>query len=1182
MKYGKIVRGFKVRSQHRCAFLVLSALALMLAVFNSSVVEPIWRASAAQAPPAGVEFDQNRHRVKDFDINLTKSIERLPSTSQVSALNALKTNLSDDLITARWDKATGSVDVIYDFASPASSLDPESAARAFITSNAAIFSISDLSTLRLKSNVESGGGNLLYFEQTYAGLPVATGGVGIVMDGQRRIRMISGPYFANLSLDTAPRLEASAAVATAQKDLEKYKLTWSEAVASAINPAMDQLAAELGVLATPHPQLSIFPTPDGARLAYEFYIFSRNPFGYFHYQVDAATGAVLMRSDQVRYQQLPYTADIYPSSPVLANPDTGELALENGEPKGMLRVQLRNFNPGMNATAVAGTLTGPNALVRNMLPTQQPFAQAALGTFHFRQNNAPLEAQPNEFDDLAEPAEHIDAVNNFFFINYLMEYIKHLHVAGDRVHNPVGTGHFPDTFPNSDKPLVGLVHFPSDAGQLGLSGPPDFSSPDALLRSVLGMDNAFSLSTTQTVAGQQIVVNPTAYGHGYMFNDLAKDGPVVYHEGMHSISTPIAGLRVAPEGGAINEGQGDLWAYTITEDKTIGKYSANGHRARAATRAAGGNPDLRGWIRHADSGLTYSQFGTRFGNQFEVHRDGEIYAAAMHDIRELLMMIQTGGPHKRPNFVTGAISDSIPLGKNTWERLLLMQIYVLGTLEPDTFVRTRDAMIVADQILYPSDPTDADAPGMHRALIEQVYAAHEIGANAAAPVGGRQTISTEVSAFAAGQDKLAAPSGVTAELTSPATTRVSWQPVAGAFAYEILKREPGRENTRQNSPVSTRPYFDGDASTDGYLHIDYVSGDQTSYVDNGPIIGGTVRRGLANPVSYEYVVRALSHNTNKQVGVSDKSAAASPPTALLDVTSKVKMTIVDGTLSFSGGGTEFELNLKNNGAGAFDGTIYGPIALNIVSISDPSIRVLNADNSGTGQSGSTATYYFHPVLAAGQTSEARRLAFANPNSRLFTFTAVITARVQVAPGDATRFEPEPAPNPLNLENITDIFTGVVPAMDRGAQVMAGVTYVDVPITGKDRAVSVTGKLSSPTADTINPLTPGAPVSTDVDLDLYLFDSSGVLLAASETATSNETVVATIKPRKNYVYRIVGWQGAASEFRLESIQTVIALNTGGGSSAPASGGTDALTSGSGTQLLRFNINPLTKSASISLK
>ena len=63
----------------------------------------------------------------------------------------------------------------------------------------------------------------------------------------------------------------------------------------------------------------------------------------------------------------------------------------------------------------------------------------------------------------------------------------------------------------------------------------------------MGYDNAGSFNLTQTIdtpAGpQKVVINPTIYGHGYFLNDPAKDGPVAYHEGMHSISTPTAGLE---------------------------------------------------------------------------------------------------------------------------------------------------------------------------------------------------------------------------------------------------------------------------------------------------------------------------------------------------------------------------------------------------------------------------------------------------------------------------------------------------------------------------------------------------------------------------------------------------------------------------------------------------------------
>ncbi len=70
-----------------------------------------------------------------------------------------------------------------------------------------------------------------------------------------------------------------------------------------LQPAeLDKLAGQLGRMATPVPQLNLFPTPDGARLAWKFYVFSRNPFGFFKYHVDAATGEVLYREDTVRYQ----------------------------------------------------------------------------------------------------------------------------------------------------------------------------------------------------------------------------------------------------------------------------------------------------------------------------------------------------------------------------------------------------------------------------------------------------------------------------------------------------------------------------------------------------------------------------------------------------------------------------------------------------------------------------------------------------------------------------------------------------------------------------------------------------------------------------------------------------------------------------------------------------------------
>ena len=1158
-------------------FLILFALAIIAALVGAMIFNPATQASSASATD---KLDMNRTPVPDFNVNLGKSIVRLPAAAQLQALNALKANLGDSQVTARWDKTTGSVDTIMDFASPASTLDAEAAAREFLQANAGLFGISDMGTLRLKRNTEALGGNLLYFEQTYQGLRVEGRGVGVILDGERRVKSVSGPYQKDVNLELNPSLDGAAAVAKAQADLAKFKVQWVEGVADVLNPALDKLASQLGPMAVPHPQLNVFPTADGARLAYKFLVFSRNPFGAFKYQIDAATGEILYREDIVRYQQqLQPSADVFPTYPCISKKLQDEGIIENGPngaPCGQLRVNLRKFDPTNIVTGQNGTLTGTHAHIENVLAGKLPFLQAAKGTWHFAKDDPTnFEARTTDkehFGPAAEPAEHQGEISQFFYITSLLEYIDYLHRAGDLKHSRVGQGSFPDTYPNQSSPLIGNVHIPN------VLAPPTNPQDPQFAAKLLGLDNAFSVSASsdeflgETPGGQNIVVNPTSYGHGYLLNDLAIDFGVPYHEGMHSISSPIAGLENdpngAPEGSALNEAQADLWAYTAAENPVLGNYVLNGHVYRAGVRAAGGNPDERQWIRHGDSGLLYSQLGTQGGSAFEEHRDGEIFAAAGWDLRELMILAEQGGSFVRPDVISGQPTKAISRGQENWERILLGAIYVLSTYNPDTMVRARDAMIIADQSLYSSDPTDPDAPGQHRALIEQVFAARELGANAAAPNSeGRQAVSTKVSDLATTVGKLDAPAGVSVKAASSKANQISWQPVAGAFAYEVLRREVGRENVRQNKPVTGREYMDGDGGTDGFMHIAYVKAGETAYTDNGLIEGVFVPRGLKNPASYEYVVRALNVNPNRQVGVSDNSAAAAMATAVVDVTNNVQAAI--SNVSFANGKTEFDQTIKNLGAGAFDGTIYQPIDFRIVSISAPSVSVTNADNFGSGRGTTPASFYYRSTLTKNQTSAARHIAFSNPNTQLFTFDAVVTARVQVPAEAATRFEAEPNFDAnLVTSTFSESFSGIVPASDTGLQLASGVTYVDVPFTSKAGAVAVKGILTS--------------ALTGVDLDFELRDTAGRVLSSSGTAESTEIVTADILPNTPYIFRVIGWAGAAQDFQIASTQTLRLPPTAGATSA--SGGTTTggtLTTTTASRLVRFTVNPLTKSVSMQV-
>lgn len=145
----------------------------------------------------------------------------------------------------------------------------------------------------------------------------------------------------------------------------------------------------------------------------------------------------------------------------------------------------------------------------------------------------------------------------------------------------------------------------------------------------------------------------------------------------------------------------------------------------------------------------------------------------------------------------GLAKKEIKQGTEIFERDFLGSMYILGTTSPDTMVKARDAMIVADQMLYPTDSVEPTAPGRHRAMIEQIFAAHEMGIGAREVDGGKATISTKVSEFAGSQAAPAVPTNVRLEPARARSLKVSWNGIDGAVSYEVLKRKIGFENRRQ-------------------------------------------------------------------------------------------------------------------------------------------------------------------------------------------------------------------------------------------------------------------------------------------------------------------------------------------------------------------------------------------------
>jgi hypothetical protein len=1138
-------------------------------------------------------FDMYRRPAPDLDIATTMAAARAALPDQVGAFELLKANTGGSA-RVRWNEFGGSPDVVMDFATASYPGTPEEAARAFVADNAALFGVASPADLRLVRNVAALGGHMLRFQQTFNGIDVKDGGIGVVMTADNRVVMASGPFFRDVSVDTAPSLSAEDAAQRAAADLERFRIAIPAAVQELLAPALDLLASQVSAVAAEQPRLGIYPTATDYRLVWKVPTFSTNPFGLYLTSVDAHTGEIVARKDYVAFAQeptgtLPFTADIYPKYPTITPElkDQGIISVgPDGTPLGQERVQLRKIDPSSAATGVEGTLTGTHTIVNNALATKLPFGQAARGTWHFRVDDPTnLEARTNEQDHLAEPAEHQDEINAFFFVTYLLEYIDHLHVGGDQ---GIGQGSFPDSYPNKTIPLPATVHIPNiyialDIAEGNIPNPAD----PTLAPRILGLDNAFALNVTSLLSSltgteNELVVNPTSYGHGFYFNDLALEGTVPYHEGMHAITSPIAGLEGDPEGGALNEGQADMWAFTITDNPSLGDYVVNAYGIRNRYRELGRNPDSIAYIRSARSTLKYSDIGTLVSGgvaQFEEHYDGEIYMSTTWDIREMLNAFQPAQNNRRPAPADGSPTKTITQGTNTFERIFLGSMYVLGTTAPDTMVKARDAMLVADQLLYPSNAVDPAAPGLHRALIEQVFAAHELGVNAQPVTGGVATISTQVTPFVGEQEFAKVPQKVEVVPASPRSLRVSWQPVDGAVGYEVLKRRSGLEGQRE--PNGKREYLDGDASTTGFRHVAYVYG-ATQYEDKGKVQEIFAPAGIDDLFSHEYVVRAVGRSANGQVALSRLSGSAKPRKSVQDVTDAVRTAI--SNVSFANGVFSFDQTLTNlSGAHSIDKTIYGPIEFRITKISDRTVTVRNADTAAP-----VPTFLYNQTLALGATSSARRIEFNDPQARLFTFEAVvfggayngtIGGRGSQA-GDGSSEPPEPVTYSINRQN----YSGTLPLGDptgitHGGGLLKedyyadpnfkGVTYMDVPVTTVGDALSLDAKLSSTLA---------------VDMDFELRTADGTLLARSAGATAAERITALVEPNTQYILRVIGWANGPADFAIESDQLlpVGSPNENAGTVTP-SGTEESNTPPSGAvlRLLRFVVNPLTRSVTVSL-
>jgi Zn-dependent metalloprotease len=182
--------------------------------------------------------------------------------------------------------------------------------------------------------------------------------------------------------------------------------------------------------------------------------------------------------------------------------------------------------------------------------------------------------------------------------------------------------------------------------------------------------------------------------------DSSVDSDVVFHEYGHGISNRLIGNGSGLGGtqsGAMGEGWSDYWACTLNNDGVMGEYVTL-NTTRGIRRAAYTVP----------SATVHDSYADVCAGGCEVHNDGEVWAAALWDLRT-------------------------QLGASTTDQLVLNGMKF--TPSRPSFLNARDGILSADQNLF---------AGANRCAIWAVFARHGMGVSAVGNDGTTHTAATNV------------------------------------------------------------------------------------------------------------------------------------------------------------------------------------------------------------------------------------------------------------------------------------------------------------------------------------------------------------------------------------------------------------------------------------------------------
>lgn len=548
-------------------------------------------------------------------------------------------------------------------------------ARQFLTENAALFGLSPREVRNLKLTVDDldavTGVTYLKYTQMVKGLPVFDSEMGVTITPRGEVAIVNqGQLIPGARVSTTAVLSPEAAIAQA------FEHCGVEMTADQIRPSAAKAgeSSEFTFYESPlgegHEavmfQKTVVNVGGEARLAYRAYV-DKNGSEWYDTLVDANTGELLVRFNivhdvqgQVFTRSPNFSRTTVQFSPLFGVSDpwvgTGTVSTGNNVDAYLDR----DANNAADSTTTSGTGTNPG-LTSGHADTSKASPVGEF-TFPWSSTAAPTDQQA--------PA----VANLFYFNNYMHDWMYSLG--------------FTEAARNFQTNNFGRGGAQNDAVK-------------AEAQDGSGTNNANFATPADGSAGRMqmyLFTAPTPDRDGDF------DGDVVLHEYGHGVSNRLIGNGSGLGGtqsGAMGEGWSDYWACSNYNDGVMGEYvvnSAAGIRRAPYTVPANSIHD------------SYADVGN---SGFEVHDDGEVWAAALFDL-----------------FTT--------LGKTKADKIVLDGMK--NTVTSPSMVAARTGIITACNTDFPADVCAAWT----------VFARHGLGNSATGNDGTTHNAATDLPATCGG------------------------------------------------------------------------------------------------------------------------------------------------------------------------------------------------------------------------------------------------------------------------------------------------------------------------------------------------------------------------------------------------------------------------------------------------